>query len=233
MKQILKSAVLASLMLTGASGAFSQAAMAQDSGSIIAGLAVANLDAVVANTNAFRTAQQQRPTTYKPQFDQVEVRKKQIETQLAPLVDKFNKDRAAPAPNAAALQQQVQVIQGIQQSGQQELQRILQPVAYSEAYVTEQIEAKLDEAIKAAMAKKKVSLVINPQAVVAANGTAYNLNQDILNELNTLIPSAQLVPPAGWEPREVREQRAQQQAQAGAAAPAPAAAGAKPAPQGR
>jgi hypothetical protein len=44
---------------------------------------------------------------------------------------------------------------------------------------------------------------------------AYNLNQDILTELNALIPSAQLVPPAGWLPR-AREQQAQQQAQAAA-----------------
>jgi hypothetical protein len=112
------------------------------------------------------------------------------------------------------------VIQGIQQSGQQEIQRILQPVAYSEAYVNEQIEAKLDDAVKAAMAKKKISLLLTPQAVVAANNAAYNLNQDVLEAINASMPSATLTPPAGWEPREVREQRAQQQGQRG---PAPAA----------
>jgi hypothetical protein len=51
--------------------------------------------------------------------------------------------------------------------------------------------------------------------VLAVNNNAYNLNQDILNELNTLLPSAQLVPPTGWEPRELREARAQQAAAAG------------------
>ncbi|MFM9935457.1 MAG: OmpH family outer membrane protein, partial [Novosphingobium sp.] len=48
----------------------------------------------------------------------------------------------------------------------------------------------------------------------------YNLNQDILNELNTVIPTAQLVPPAGWMPRAQREAAAQQAAAQGAAAPA-------------
>ena len=44
-------------------------------------------------------------------------------------------------------------------------------------------------------------------AVAAFNNNAYNLNQAIIAELNTLLPSAQLVPPAGWQPREVREQQ--------------------------
>jgi hypothetical protein len=66
------------------------------------------------------------------------------------------------------------------------------------------------------------------------NNGGYNLNQDIVNELNTLIPSATLVPPQGWEPREVREARAQQaaQGQQGAAA-APAKPSTTTQPSGR
>ena len=224
----IKSALLAGILAASAS----QVAVAQTAttGPVLPGLAVANLDAVVANSNAFRTAQQQRPVTYKAQIDQAEARRKQLEAQIQPLVDKFNKDRAAPNANQATLAQQAQSIQSIQQTGQQELQRILAPAALSEAYVTEQIEDKLDQAVKNAMSKGKISLLLNPQAVVAANNNAYNLNQSILTELNVLIPSAQLTPPAGWEPREVREQRAQQQAQAAGQAPA---AQAGPQPQGR
>ena len=117
---------------------------------------------------------------------------------------------------------QAQTIQQIQESAQGELQKILQPAAYSEAYVQEQIAEKLPTAVNAAMAKKKISLLINPENVLSAN-PAYNLNQDILAELNVMMPTANLVPPAGWEPRQVREQRAQQgggQAAAPAAAPA-------------
>jgi Skp family chaperone for outer membrane proteins len=217
MTNTLKSAVFAALLLGGSTAAF-----AQDTGPVIPGVAVVNLDAVVANSNAFKTGQQQRPVTYKATIDQAQARKTQIEAQLQPLAAKFEKDRAAPGANQAALQQEVQTIQGIQQSGQQEIQRILQPVAYSEAYVNEQIEAKLDDAVKAAMAKKKISLLLTPQAVVAANNAAYNLNQDVLDAINVSIPSATLQPPAGWEPREVREQRAQQQ---GGQPAAPARAG--------
>lgn len=222
MKRIVKSAVAGLLLASG-----SQIAVAQNaapSGTLVAGLAVADLEGAVANSNAYKVAQQQRPVTYKAQIDQAEARRKAISAQLQPMVDKFTKDRQAAAPNQTALQQQAQAIQQIQQSGEQELQRIIQPVAYSEAYVQEQIEDKLDQAVKNAMGQKKVSLLLNPQVVLAMNNNAYNLTPDITTQLNTLIPSAQLVPPQGWEPRQIREARAAQAAQQGAAAGQPPAA---------
>ena len=227
MKTLFKSAILATSLMLGSAA---QPVLAQSSGPVVQGLAVANLDAVIANSNAFRTAQQQRPVTYKAQLDQAEARRKQIEAQLNPMVTKFNTDSKASSPNQQLLAQQAQQIQQIQQSGQQELQTILQPVAMSEAYVNEKIEDKLDQAVKNAMNKKKVSLLLSPQAVLAVNAQAYNLNQDILNELNTLIPAAQLVPPQGWEPRQVREARAAQAAQQGQAG---SGVSAGPQPQGR
>jgi Skp family chaperone for outer membrane proteins len=228
MKTLFKSAALCGLMLAAAQPALVYA-QAAASGPVVPGLAVADLEGVVGASNAYRTAQQQRPTTYKAQLDQAEARRRAITAQLQPMVDKFNRDRQAAAPNQAALQQQAAQIQQIQQSGEQELRTILQPVGYSEAYVQEQIGDKLDQAVKNAMARRKISLVLAPQAIVAANNNAYSLNQDIVNELNTLIPSATLVPPAGWEPREVREARAQQAAQQGAARPAQPTQPARPA----
>lgn len=189
---------------------------------IVAGIAVASLDAIIANSSAFTTAQNQRPVTYKPQLDAAEARRKAIATQLQPLYEKFQRDSQVATPNRAALQTQAETIRGIEQSGQQELQTMLQPVALSEAYVQEQIEDKLDQAVKNAMKKKGVTLLLNPQAIVAVNDNAYNLNQDVLNELNALLPSANLVPPQGWEPRQVREQRAAQAAAQGGQAPAAA-----------
>ena len=219
MNTIHKSIFAAALLLGTSQAALAQNAAAAApaiSSPAIAGIGVANADAVVANANAFRTAVQQRPVTYKAQITAAEARRAQISAQLQPMVERFNREsQAANASTPAAqtsLQQQAQAIQRIQQSGQQELQRMLEPVALSEAYVQEQIGDKLNAAIQAAMVKKKVSLVLAPQSVLAASGS-YNLNQAILDELNVTIPSAQLVPPAGWEPREAREARAQQAAQ--------------------
>jgi Skp family chaperone for outer membrane proteins len=206
------------------------AAPAAASGTIVQGLGVASFDAVIANSNAYKTAETQRQTTYKTQFDQAQTRQNALNAQLKPLVDKFNADRQGGKVSQAALEQQAGAIQQLQENGKAELQRMLQPVGLSQAYVNEQIEDKLNDAVKTAMTQKGVSILISPDAILAVNGGAYNLNQDILNALNTALPSAQLVPPAGWEPRQVREQRAQQQAAQGGAAPA---AGAPTQPTGR
>jgi len=202
------------------------AASTGEGGTVVPGIAVASFDAIIVNSNAFKTAQTQRQTTYKAQLDQARSRSEALNAQIKPMADKFNADRAGGKVADSALQQQAVQIQQLQQNGQAELQRIVAPISLSEAYVTEQIEEKLNDAVKAAMKKKSVSLLLAPDAILAINGGAYNLNQDILAELNTALPSAQLVPPAGWEPRQVREQRAQQQAaQGGQAAPAPTAPG--------
>lgn len=197
----------------------------------VKGVAVVNIQAVIANSTAIRTAEQQRPTTYKAQIDAATAKRTQLQGQIQPLVDKFNVDRQAATPNQTALQQQATTIQQLEQTGSRELQQILAPVALSQAYVQEQVSDKLPTAIENAAKKKSVTLVISPDSVLYADAT-YNLNQDVLTELNTLIPSAQLVPPAGWLPREMREQQAQQAAAAGQQAPA-AATPAAPPVQGR
>lgn len=204
-------------------------ATAQSTGTVVSGIAIANPPAVVAASTAYTVSQQQRPVTYKPQIDQANARKTQIEAQLRPLITKLEADSKVATPNRAALQQQYEQIQQIQQSGEAEIKNILEPLNLSQQYVLEQIGDKLDAATQAAMDKKKISVVLDSQAVIKA-GQTYNLNQDILTELNKLIPSAQLVPPAGWLPRAQREQQAQAAAaQQGAAAAQPA----KKAPEGR
>lgn len=209
----MKSTKLLAAALAIAPLALPAAASAQ----VVAGIGVANPDAIVANSNAFKTAETQRQTTYKAQIDAANARSKQIQAQLDPLVKKYQADAAAASPNQASLSTQAQQIQRIQQSGEAELGRLLQPLAASREYVLEQISGKLEAAMTAAQQRRKITLVLNPAAVVAAD-QAYNMNQDILNELNRLIPSAQLVPPAGWVPAAQRQQQAAQAA-GNAAAP--------------
>ncbi|WP_310533663.1 OmpH family outer membrane protein [Novosphingobium sp.] len=224
MKTILKAATAVAVVLTVAQPAIAQtpaapAATPASNGITVPGIGIANIDLIVVNSNAFKVAQTQRPQTYKATYDAAEARRKQIADQITGMVTKFNADRALPNANQQALAQQAQSIQAMEASGTQELQKLLQPVSYSEAYVQEQISEKLNAAINTAMTKQRITLLLNPSAVVATTN-AYNLNQAILTELNTALPSAQLVPPAGWEPREVREAKAQQAAQQGGAAPA-------------
>ncbi len=210
-------------------------AAAAPASNVVQGIGVANLQAAIANTDAYRVASQQRPVTYKPQLDQAQARGNALEAQIKPMVDRFN--AARQAANTPALQQQLQTqaraIQELQEKGKQEIQQILLPAALSEAFVNEQIEDKLDQAVQKAMEKSRVSLLLQPNAVLA-RANAYDLTDEIVAELNALLPTAQLVPPQGWEPREIREARAQQAAQQAGNRPAAApAAPAGPQPEGR
>ncbi len=212
------------------------AAAAAPASNVVQGIGVANLQAAIANTDAYRVASQQRPVTYKPQLDQAQARGNALEAQIKPMIDRFNAARQAantPAPQQQ-LQAQARAIQELQEKGKQEIQQILLPAALSEAFVNEQIEDKLDQAVQKAMEKGRVGLLLQPNAVLA-RANAYDLTDEIVAELNALLPTAQLVPPQGWEPREIREARAQQAAQQAGnrpAAPAPAAP-AGPQPEGR
>jgi Skp family chaperone for outer membrane proteins len=224
-------AIVAALLLTAAPHAFAQTAapavQTTPGGIVAAGIAYANPQAIVASSAAFKTSQTQLPVTYKAQLDAVNTRRNQIAAQLKPLYDKFEADQKAPKPVRAALEAQAAQIQQLEQSGQRELQQIAEPVNVAQQYVLEQIGDKLAAATQSAMTKRKVTIVLDAQSVLKAD-TVYNLNQDILSELNILIPNALLVPPAGWLPRAQREAAAQQAAQQQAAGASPAPAGKQP-----
>lgn len=187
----------------------------------VQGVGIVNYQAVVVNSNAYRTAQQQRQETYRAQIDQANSRRQAITQQLQPLVQQLQTASQAEGADNQALQQQAMQIQQIEQAGERELQQILAPVQLSQAYVEEQINDQLAAAIEAAARKNNVTLVITPDVVLYADN-AYNLNQAVLDELNTLLPSVQVTPPQGWLPAELREQQAAAQAQQQPAAAAPA-----------
>ena len=204
------------------------------------GLAVANLDAAVANSNAYKIAEQQRQTSYKATYDAVQARAVQIDAQLKQLVDKFNADSAAKQSDAI-LQADGAAFQTAQERGKQELQQLAAPVALSQAYVDEQIQDKLSQAVQNAMQKRGVTMLLRSDAVLARAGT-YELTPTIIAELNVLMPAAQIVPPPGWLPRQMRNQQAQPAQQPRPAtgtapvAPRPATTAPKPAgpqPDGR
>jgi Skp family chaperone for outer membrane proteins len=186
------------------------------------GIGVVNIQAVVASSNAYRTAQQQRQTTYQAQIDQANQRRTAIQQQLEPLFTQLQTASQQPNANQQQLQQQAAQIQQIEQAGQRELQQILGPVALSQAYVEEQIQAQLPAAIENAARARSVTLVLTPDTVLYADA-AYNMNQVVLDQLNTLLPSAQVVPPEGWVPPQLREEQAAQAQAAQGQAPAAAA----------
>lgn len=199
-------------------------------GTIVPGIGVADLQAVVFSSNAYRTGMQNRQAQYKGVIDGAQARARQIDAQINGLINQFTADRAAKKPEAV-LQAEVAKIQQVKADGENEIKRMLAPVDQSEAYIVEQITDKLPQAVQNVLNKRGITLLLSPNSVYFAN-PAYDISAAIVQELNLLLPSVQYVPPAGWVPREVREQQAEQQRtqQGGQPAPAPAA-GPVPAPR--
>lgn len=178
----------------------------------VPGLAIANKEEIVAGSNAYRNANSERQIVYKNQIAMAEARRKQINAELEPMVKKFKDDQLIGSVSETELQQRSQAIQSLQQTGVQELQGMLAPISRSQAYVMEQIDEVFSKAIVAAMDKRGVTMVVPSQNLLAFNN-GYNLNPDVVAELNTLLPKANVVPPEGWVPRAERAAAAAQAAQ--------------------
>ena len=193
MTKIFKAILLASAPVVLASMPTAASAQA------VTNVAVANVEEAVQRSGAFTVAVGQIKTTYKAQIDAFDARQKSLQAELAPLVTAFQTAQRAPNPNQAALQTQATAIQTRQQSAQRELQTLALPFGRAQAYVEEQISAKLEPALKAAMTKRKVSLVVAPQATISYQPTA-DITNDIVAELNTLVPTVSIAVPANWQP---------------------------------
>jgi len=174
----------------------------------VPGLAVADLPTALQQSKAWRTAREERVVAYKATIDAAEARRKQLAADLQVLVDKYNKDRAAPKPDQAMLQRAAQAIQQLQNSGNAEIQNLLRPVVLSETYAAEQINDKLMRAVEAAMAKQNISFLGEMRSLIIGKA-AYNLNPAIVAELDGMLPKVQVVPPAGWQPRNAQGQKPQ------------------------
>jgi Skp family chaperone for outer membrane proteins len=212
MKMLFKAAALASAVAMPALVALpvqAQLAAGQNT-------AVIDVQGAIAESAAYKAAAAQIQTTYKTSIDAYNARAQALQTELAPAQQELQTLQANAATPKATLDAKVAAFRTRTQAAQTELARLAVPFARPTAYAREQVEDKLEEAIKAAMTAKKVNLVINPEAILAINPGA-NLTPDVVTQLNTLVKTVSITPPAGWEPGQPR------QAAAGTPAAAPAA----------
>jgi Skp family chaperone for outer membrane proteins len=211
MKILLKAAMVAavaSITLT----ATAPAVLAQSK----LGIATANVRGAVVNTNAHRTAVEQMKVTYKPQIDARTAREQTLQAELQVLAAAYEAEAKKPGATEKSVTPTGQAFQKRQGEAQAELAQMSQQIELALVYVEDQINLKIDGAVKTAMDKKKVDLLVNPDAVIARAGTV-DITKAIVDELNVLVPSVQIVPPAGYQPGQLVA--AQQRAAAGAAQP--------------
>lgn len=164
------------------------------------GIAVVNLDHAVNASSAATTARSQMQVTYKASIDNFNTRKAALDAELKQKAEALQAAaKAANGKSTPALQSQYEALQKRQQEAQAELQRIGQPIALANAFVEEQISAKINDALKNAMAKAKVDLVLTPEATVSYQPSVDMTNM-VVTELNALVPTVGIVPPTGWKP---------------------------------
>ncbi|MFZ5704008.1 MAG: OmpH family outer membrane protein [Pseudomonadota bacterium] len=196
MKAYLKTAAAAAALMLVPAAANAQAAAAATAP---AAVAVVDLDAAIVNSAAFQSAMSQVQTTYKTQITAAQTRQTALQGELNALraeIENLQKNSATPK---ATLDAKIATFQQKGQAAQAELQRLAVPFARPQAYVREQVEAKVEQALKAAMTAKKVGVVLRPEAAFAFQPTS-DLTPDVVTQLNALVPSASITPPANWQP---------------------------------
>lgn len=212
-----------SLMLAAVAATPIVAATAVPASAQVAGVAVADPEAAIQNSNAWKTAISQIQTTHKAALDQANARAQAVQAELNPLVQQLQTASQQPNANQQQLQTQAAAIQQKEQAAQAEIARLTQPAQLARAYAFEQINRQLGPASQAVITSRKLQLLLRPEALLYA-GQATDVTAAITTELNRLVPSVTTTPPAGWQPG---------QQQAGAAPAAAPAATPTPAPTGR
>lgn len=196
-------------------------------------VAVADPERAVAQSKAWQAARAQIQTTYKAQIDQANAREQALQTELQPLVTAYQNAARAPNATQATVAPSAQALQTRQQAAQAELARLSQPYQRAQTYAIEQISTRLNDAVQGAVRARNVTLLVRPDAALFAQPAA-DITPAITAELDRLVPSVGITPPANWQPG----QAGQQAAAAGAARPATPASAAPAAttqrrPQGR
>ena len=95
----------------------------------------------------------------------------------------------------AALQARIKSFQAKQQQGAQELQRQQQQIQRNQAYITQQIQAKLGPIYQQVMQRRGANVMIE-QGATLANGATLDVTNDVLTALNAQLPSVQTNAPA-------------------------------------
>jgi len=170
----------------------------------------------VRESAAFKAADAQIRTQYKAQIDAYSARATPLGNELRGMETEIrNLQNTANTP-PATLQARVTAYQTRRQAIENELAPLGAPFQRPFAYVEEQIITRLDQAVRAAMTAKRVTILIRPDAVAGLLPQG-NITGDVVTQLNSLVPTVSITPPAGWQPGG--------QGAAPAAAAAPAAGG--------
>ena len=173
------------------------------------GIAVADPAIAVAGSQAIQTAYNQIGTTYQAQRTQLEG----LQQQRAGLIRQFdtNNDGQLSQEEQTAAQANTTVIQQVQGLDQQ-INTIQQPITLARVYAIEQIGQQLNTAVQQVVQANSIQLIVSPQATLFVADAA-DVTDEIIAQLNTLVPAVSTAAPQGWQPQQQSVQLYQQVAE--------------------
>lgn len=187
--------------LLAASAALAAPAAAQVQGPI----GTVDMTNAIVASNARASAYSQVATTYAPQMEAERTKTAELQ-EIYKTFDK-NKDNQIDDAELAAAQKSPQYPRA--QTLEQEIAALSAQVETGLMYAIEQIMMQMPQVIEQAARQKNVQLVLQPSAVVFAPPSA-DITQEVVNILNTRLPSVTVVPPADWQPTQRSAQLLQQ-----------------------
>lgn len=106
---------------------------------------------------------------------------------------------AARTTAEAALQQRVQALEARQNTANQEIGRQRQTLERNQAFVSQQLNARLGPIITAVMTARGANIAVDRQATLSA-APALDVTADVLTQLNQQLPSVSVTAPAPTTP---------------------------------
>ena len=213
-----------------AAACLSVAAISAPASAQVAGIATADTAVAITRSKALGTAYQQIGTQYAAVAQQLQAKRVEINNLNAQL--DTNKDKElTQAELDVAIKAKNPLLTQLD-AKQKEINTLQEPVFLAQLYAVEQIALKYDAAQQAVITAKKINVILAPDAFVWAP-EAVDVTAAITAELDKVVPSVPITPPAGWRPsrqigalyQQIQQliNAASQQAQAAAAQARPAA----------
>lgn len=183
MKSMIKSAALASALFVAPVAVQAQAVPA-------AIVIVVDTQKIFAECNACKSAQ----TQLQSQATAIQQRAQALGAPLQAEAEAIQKAAGGKAPDAA-LQTRIRALQTKEGSANQEIQGRQQTFARNRAYVSEQINTKLNPIVAQVMQKRGANIAVDQGATLAA-ASALDVTADVLAQLNAQLPSVSVNAPA-------------------------------------
>lgn len=181
-KQLLMASLVSALALASAP------AMAQRLPA--SSMLIADVDRIVAESNAGRAA----ATELQTRVQSLEQRATTLRQQLEAEANAIRTGQQNNTLKDKALEDRINAFEARQQAAQQEIQRSENDIQRAQNYVSQQIGAALRPLFAAYMQERGASMIV-PASAVLQHSAGLDATQELLTRLNTALPSVSTTPP--------------------------------------